>query len=235
MTYIAFDTKQAAMERSKVMWEDILGHEKYQQDVTEYLYGVVEDTEDAPLPHRLEVALVVNERDTYLDKLVALEKVSAAEAIAVASLYLAWASGTAYSVDDIVTYGDDLYVVSQAHTAQADWQPPNVLALYRVYRKDAETTLDWIASESVLVGWHRMYDGTEYECIQSHVTQSDWTPPAVPALWAAVVAPTAEWAYPVSYKIGDIVTYQGKTYQCRQSHTSIASWTPLVLSLWLPI
>jgi len=242
MTYIKFDDKKQALARSKEMWETVLVRKKNPEDVTEFLYGVQErpaepDPEHVEtLPDGVDVAIVITERDGYLDKLVATEKVTATEAITVAELYPAWESGTAYSVDDIVTYGDDLYVVRQAHSAQADWQPPSVLALYRVYRKDADTTLDWIASERVEVGWHRMYAGTEYECIQAHVTQSDWTPPVVPALWAAVVAPTAEWSYPIAYKVGDIVTYQGQTYQCRQSHTSQAGWSPpVVLALWLPL
>lgn len=44
----------------------------------------------------------------------------------------AWAAGTAYAVDDTVTFGPVFYVCLQAHTAQVGWEPPNVPALWAV-------------------------------------------------------------------------------------------------------
>ena len=94
----------------------------------------------------------------------------------------------------------------------------------------------WIPNEPVGVGDIRIYDGAEYECLQAHVTQADWTPPAVPALWRAMVEPSAEWQAGTAYKVGDRVTYAGLLYECRQSHTSLPGWEPPnVLALWLPI
>ena len=239
MPYIPFDTVEDATERTRVMWTDILGRDKHPQDVTEFLYGVIERSEepDAPeLPPGVDVAITIAERDAFLDTLIVDDTIEAREAVECIILYPAWDYPIAYSVDDIVTYDGAMYVVRQAHTSQSDWQPPNVLALYRVYRTDAETLLDWIASESVKVGWQRTYDGDTYECLQAHVTQADWTPDVVPALWQLVAPPTAEWAYPVAYTIGDIVTYGGLLYECRQSHVSNISWTPpAVLALWLPL
>ena len=236
MPYIPFTTKAEAVERARVMWTDILGREKHAEDVTEFLYGVIEDTEDTPLPEGVDFAIIITEQDEYLDTLIRADVIEAREAVECITLYPAWATGTAYSVNDIVTYDGSLYVVRQVHTSQADWTPPQVLALYRVYRASAETLLVWIASESVKVGWQRTYNGDTYECLQAHVTQSDWTPDKTPALWALVVPPTAEWTYPVAYTIGDIVTHLGKTYKCRQSHVSQAGWTPAaVLALWLPL
>jgi hypothetical protein len=49
--------------------------------------------------------------------------------------------------------------------------------------------LEWVAGESVSVGTRRTYDGVTYECLQAHVTQSDWVPPAVPALWRVYEEP----------------------------------------------
>ena len=44
-----------------------------------------------------------------------------------------------------------------------------------------------------------------------------------------------EWTYPVAYAVGDLVTYQGTTYKCLQAHTSQAGWTPsAVPALWQP-
>lgn len=41
-----------------------------------------------------------------------------------------WQVGIYYEVGDIVTYEEQQYKVRQAHTSQADWLPPIVLALY---------------------------------------------------------------------------------------------------------
>lgn len=150
-------------------------------------------------------------------------------------LYPAWAAGTTYAVDDLVSYADSLWKCRQAHTAtDPGWIPPNVPALWLVYRKDADQTLPWVAGEQVFIDTRRTYSGGEYRCIQAHVTQSDWTPPAVPTLWALVPPPTPEWQPWTYYAINTVVTYQGHTYKCRQSHTSQPAWTPPVVpALWL--
>lgn len=53
-------------------------------------------------------------------------------------------------------------------------------------RPDATDVLAWVAGEQVIVGTRRTYEGVEYECLQSHVTQADWTPPVTPALWKKI-------------------------------------------------
>lgn len=135
----------------------------------------------------------------------------------------------------IYRYGEGWVICRQAHTRQADWQPENVPALFTVWRPDTPNMI-WIPNEPVSVGDIRIYDGVEYECLQAHVTQSDWTPPAVPALWRAVVAPSAEWQAGTAYKVGDRVLYAGLLYECRQAHTAQVGWEPPnVLALWLPL
>jgi hypothetical protein len=111
-------------------------------------------------------------------------------------------------------------------------------ALFVVYREDAGDVLEWVAGEHVAVGTRRVYDGVLYQCLQAHVTQSDWIPAVVPALWQVVPEePVAgEWAPWTAYTIGERVTYQGVEYECRQSHTSQPGWQPpAVLALWLPL
>jgi hypothetical protein len=53
----------------------------------------------------------------------------------------------------------------------------------------------------VAVGDLRVDEGVLYRCVQAHVTQDDWTPDKVPALWTPVrkVAGAApdEWVQPV--------------------------------------
>lgn len=78
------------------------------------------------------------------------------------------------------------------------------------------------------------YEGMVWRCIQQHNSQSDWSPPVVPALWNRLAEPgNPEWGYPIAYVIGDIVTFNGVRYRCRQAHTSQAGWSPPVVpALW---
>jgi hypothetical protein len=45
---------------------------------------------------------------------------------------------------------------------------------------------DWVSGEAVAVGAVRQFDSNLWRVVQAHTTQADWTPPTVPALWAAV-------------------------------------------------
>lgn len=135
----------------------------------------------------------------------------------------------------IYLYNNAAYKVRQTHVRTlAHGDPSTLPALFLFVRAPGEG-VEWVAGEQVYVGTVRTYNGVDYTCIQTHVTQSDWVPPAVPNLWEVVVV-GPEWQAGVSYTIGDIVTYQGVSYECRQSHTSQVGWEPPnVLSLWLPL
>ena len=128
---------------------------------------------------------------------------------------------------EIYGYNNGLVIVRQSHS-RTEHAPEDVPALFSVYREDAADALAWIANEPVLVGTRRLYEGVLYECIQAHTTQEDWTPPAVPALWMAVIEPGGtEWTPGVTYAVDDEVTYQDKTYRCLQAHTAYPDWTPI--------
>jgi hypothetical protein len=140
--------------------------------------------------------------------------------------------------DAIYQHNGQAVIVRQSHN-RTEHEPADVPALFMVHREDAGQGVEWIAGEQVYVGTERTYEGSTYRCLQAHVTQSDWTPDATPALWAVVAEepePTDEWQVGVSYAIGDVVTYKGIQYECRQAHTSQAGWEPpRVLALWLPL
>jgi hypothetical protein len=135
----------------------------------------------------------------------------------------------------IYQYGDGAVIVRQAHN-RTEHAPEDVPALFMVYRADADAALPWVAGESVSVGTIRTYEGSTYRCIQPHVTQADWTPPATPSLWAVVVEQQpgiAEWTAGILYAVGEHVLYQGGEYVCLQAHTSQVGWTPAAVpALW---
>lgn len=164
-----------------------------------------------------------------------LEAVSAAPAFAPPALP---GQGTWLEAGAIYTHGDDLLLVRQAHW-RTEHDPADVPALFMVYRPDGDDVLAWVAGEQVQVSTLRTYGGQTYRCLQAHVTQADWTPDAVPALWQVVVVvedppPGPQpWAVGVAYSVGDEVTYSGHTYRCLQAHTSQAGWTPAAVpALW---
>ena len=80
---------------------------------------------------------------------------------------------------------------------------------------------DWTTGEQVAVGAVRQFDSNLYRVVQAHTTQADWTPPTVPALWAAVrqtQGPTVDpWVQPTgaqdAYQVGDRVTFEGQTWE----------------------
>lgn len=219
--YIPYSTIEEADTRSAEMWAAVRGPGWQPGNVTTRLYPAIENDALGP-------ALLVPERTARLDTLIVADELEPCEAGEVAEVYPAWALGATYAVDDLVSYETALYKCRQAHTAVAsNWIPPDVPALWLVYRKDADQLLEWVAGEPVSVGTRRTYGGAEYTALQAHVTGVGWEPPNVPALWAAVAPPTAEWAVGVAYKVGDIVTYLGNEYRCLQAHTSISTWNPV--------
>jgi hypothetical protein len=70
------------------------------------------------------------------------------------------------------------------------------------------------------IGERVRYDGVLYKVLQPHTSQSAWTPPAAPSLFAKVLIPDPdvipEWEQPDStnpYQIGDKVQFEGKVYE----------------------
>jgi hypothetical protein len=92
-------------------------------------------------------------------------------------------------------------------------------------RADADTLLAWIASEPVEVGWQRTYEGKTYTVLQAHTSQSDWTPPATPALWSVVAEePTiSAWQSGTLYQLDAEVTHNDATWRSRRNNNS---WQP---------
>ncbi|MCZ2078196.1 MAG: hypothetical protein LC130_24760 [Bryobacterales bacterium] len=119
----------------------------------------------------------------------------------------------------IYGYAGGLVIVRQSHT-RTEHAPEDVPALFIVWREDADEVLEWVAREQVHLGTRRVYDGVLYECLQPHVTESTWTPPATPNLWRVVESepetPPA-WQQPTgahdAYNIGDRVTFEGSIYE----------------------
>ena len=131
---------------------------------------------------------------------------------------------------NIYGYKGGLIIVSQSHN-RMHYAPEDTPALFSVYRENVTDALEWVANERVEVGMRRVYDGVTYQVLQAHTTQSDWTPPATPALWAVVQEgpDCPDWVQPTgahdAYNIGDCVTFEGQQYV---SKINANVWSPAV-------
>jgi hypothetical protein len=237
--YIPYESLESADARSAEFWAHVRGDGWREGDVTQYLYSRRHRTgdpeADEDLPDGVDYAIRVTERDADLDALIVADDMEPQEAGQVAALYPEWALNTEYAVDEIVQYDNALWKCRSPHeTLDEAWYPPNVPALWLRYRKNADTLLDWVDGERVLLGWQRTYDGSTYECIQAHVTQEDYAPDVTPNLWEVYEEPGGEeWQAGVAYAIGDVVMYNGTEYECLQAHTAQVGWEPPnVPALW---
>jgi hypothetical protein len=92
------------------------------------------------------------------------------------------------------------------------YPPEQTPALFSFFRENSDD-LEWIQNEFVKLGWKRMHNDKQYECIQAHMTLEGWTPDVTPALWLEVITTPDYpiWQQPTgahdSYQIGDIVHY----------------------------
>ncbi|MBX3134019.1 MAG: C39 family peptidase [Gemmatimonadaceae bacterium] len=108
---------------------------------------------------------------------------SSGSAPAVAPSTLApWSANTYYAAGARVSFNNKDYQARQAHTSLANWQPPNVYALWA--RINAGEM--WAPQVIYPTGAEVLYLGIRYRAIQGHQSLPGWIPPAVPALWTVV-------------------------------------------------
>lgn len=118
------------------------------------------------------------------------------EAMEIATVYPAWASGVAYAVNTMVTYGinevgdPQLYRCVQAHTSQSDWTPDVTPALWTAIG----LAPDYIPIWSQPTGAHDAYNtgdkvhypdafGPVYESL---IDGNIYSPETYPAGWKEV-------------------------------------------------
>lgn len=101
---------------------------------------------------------------------------------------------------------------------------------------DDETALDnidvfpnWKVNFNYEVGDRVRYEEVLYKCLQSHVSQEDWTPDVAVSLFTKVADPQEEWPEYVQptaenpYMTGDKVTFEGEHYICQIDN---CVWSP---------
>ena len=86
----------------------------------------------------------------------------------------------------------------------------------------------WAIGKVYDIGERIRYGEKLYKCVQSHTSQSDWTPDVTPALWTEVtIEEWPEWVQPTgaqdAYNMGDKVSHNGKHWV---SQYDANTWEP---------
>lgn len=102
-------------------------------------------------------------------------------------MYPAWATNTAYTVDDRIRYGDTLYRCVQGHTSQDGWTPDVTPALWVVVSLDEypEWKQPTGTADAYNIGDKVTYNGRHYVSL---IDGNVWSPDAYPAGWKLVDA-----------------------------------------------
>ena len=78
---------------------------------------------------------------------------------------------------------------------------------------------DWVEKKEYNLGNYVKYNDKLYKCVQSHTSQSDWTPEKTESLWKISASPSEDfpaWSQPIgahdAYGLDDRVTHKGKKW-----------------------
>lgn len=120
--------------------------------------------------------------DAGLRYAVANDAVSDEELIDMSAATAEWRIGMNLAIGDTVMYEGSMFVVIQAHTTQAGWEPGTATqSLFR--RVQPEGSTEWQPDTDYATGADCTYEGSAYTCLQGHTSQVGWEPPNAPALW----------------------------------------------------
>ena len=120
--------------------------------------------------------------DAGLRYAVANDGVTDEELLTMSAATPEWKPGMTLAVGDTVMHGGSMFVVIQAHTTQAGWEPGTATqSLFRRVQQEGST--EWQPDTDYATGAECTYEGRTYTCLQGHTSQTGWEPPNVPALW----------------------------------------------------
>lgn len=120
--------------------------------------------------------------DAGLRYAVANDGVTDEELLTMSAATPEWKPGMTLAVGDTVMHGGSMFVVIQAHTTQAGWEPGTATqSLFRRVKQEGST--EWQPDTDYATGEDCTFEGSAYTCLQGHTSQAGWEPPNVPSLW----------------------------------------------------
>jgi hypothetical protein len=142
-----------------------------------------------------------------------------------------WTTATLYKVNDIVSYGGQLYICNLSHTSAATSALglENDLSKWDNYAKGFDWKGQWTTSFRYKLNDIVQYGGYTYVCNTGHTSaattsaglefnQSSWD------TFNAGTEYKTNWSGSTRYKINDVVKYGAGLWICTASHTSTASF-----------
>lgn len=138
--------------------------------------------------------------------------------------YPAWQSGTSYVADNIVEYGERLWLIVQPHTSQADWTPDATPALWRTAHEPGvipawvqptgqqdSYALDELVTHSGRT-WKSLTNANTYE----PGVVGTWRDQSDPPMWVAPSGSVGLW------QVDDVATHGGQTWRNTSPNNSFA-------------
>lgn len=128
-----------------------------------------------------------------------------------------WAATTFYKLNDLVTYGNTIYVCTTAHTSSSTYDPTK----FTTYLDGLKFENTWNSSTEYQKGDIVSYGGYTYtsKTINTNVVPSssntDW------GLLVTGLSPMGEWFVNTAYKPGDVVQYGGQSFVATVANTGI--------------
>lgn len=105
-----------------------------------------------------------------------------------ANLFLEWDEKSSYKVNELRQREGKLYKCLQAHTGQADWEPENTPALWKLIGIDENGIMEWSqpisSADAYNTGDEVMYNGVHY---RSLIDNNVWSPETYPQGWEVVI------------------------------------------------
>ena len=155
----------------------------------------------------------------------------------------AWATNTAYVIDDIVKYGANTYVCKTNHTSAAN---ENLFYSsdsnnWNLHTEGLNSKGDYVNSVSNGAQyWYKIndvvkYGNTQYRCTVGHTSPIAGFPESNFATYVDGLKYENTFAATTVYQIGDIVTYGGYTYVSKTNHTSTATTPNADSTNWSPL
>ena len=133
----------------------------------------------------------------------------------------AWATGTAYVIDDIVKYGGNTYVCTTNHTSAANENLfySSDAAKWSIHVEGIDNKGAWTAST-----WYKVNDVFKYGNTQYRVT-AGFTSAATFAstnttIYLEGLKYEDSWVASTMYQTGDVVNYGGYSYSAKTNHSS---------------
>ena len=109
----------------------------------------------------------------------AAESLPDEDALEAVELFPVWATDTAYTADERVSYADKLYRCVQSHTSQAEWTPDATPALWTEVAKPGEIPV-WKqptgAQDAYMIGDKVHYPTKDDPVYISTVDNNVWSP-----------------------------------------------------------